>query len=227
MGHKVSPYALRIGINRNWRSRWFFSKFLPVFLEADYLIRKEIEKAFPRHGIIDVIIERKSLDQCKVEIYAAKPGVIVGKEGQNLKNLYQKLNKVLKPLFEKTKLTYPQLEIAVIEIKKPYLYAPYLAEQVALQIEKGVRTRIAIKNIINKIKEIKEIQGIKVKVSGRIDGATIHRQETLSWGKLPLSKLTADIDYGFKVAMTKYGTIGVKVWLYRGDKKGYLENAPA
>lgn len=227
MGHKVPPYALRIGINRNWRSRWFFSKFVPIFLQADYLIRREIEKMFPRHGIIDIIIERKSLDQSKVEIYAVKPGVIVGREGQNLKNLYKKLEKVLKPLFEKTKLTYPQLEINVIEIKKPYLYAQYLAEQLALQIEKGVKTRVAMKNILNKVKETKEIQGIKIKVSGRIDGAEIHRRETLSWGKLPLSKLTADIDYGFKVAMTKYGTIGVKVWLYRGDKKGYLENVTA
>jgi len=227
MGHKVPPYALRIGINRNWRSRWFFSKYYPIFLQADYLIRKEIDNMFPRHGIIDVIIERKSLDQCRVEIYAAKPGVIVGKDGQNLKNLYKRLEKVLKPFFKNTKLSYPSLEINVVEVKKPYLYAQYLAEQIAIQIEKGVKTRTAMKNILNQIKEIKEIQGIKIKVSGRIDGADISREETLTYGKLPLSKLTADIDYGFKVIMTKYGTNGVKVWLYKGDKKGYLENVTA
>jgi small subunit ribosomal protein S3 len=114
MGHKVPPYALRIGINRNWRSRWFFSKYYPIFLQADYLIRKEIDNMFPRHGIIDVIIERKSLDQCKVEIYAAKPGIVVGKDGQNLKNLYKRLEKVLKPLFQNTKLSYPSLDISVL-----------------------------------------------------------------------------------------------------------------
>jgi len=227
MGHKVSPYALRIGINRNWRSRWFFSKHFPIFLEADYLIRKTIDELFPKSGIIDVIIERKSLDQCKVDIFASKPGLIIGREGQNLKNLYKKLEKVLKPLFEKNKLAYPSLEINVIEIKKPYLYASYIAEQAALQIEKGAKVRTVLKSLANKLKEYKEIQGVKIKASGRLDGATIHRHETISWGKIPLSKLIADIDYASKTAFTKYGIIGIKVWIYRGDKIGYFDNVTA
>lgn len=227
MGHKVPPYALRIGINRNWRSRWFFSKKVPVFLEADYLIRKTITEMHPRSGIIDIIIERKSLDQCRVEIFSSKPGVIIGKDGQNLKNLYKKIEKKLKPLFVKNNLPYPSLEINVVEIKKPYLYAAYLAEQAAIQIEKGGRVRTVLKNIVEKVKNIKEIRGIKIKASGRLDGATIHRHETVSWGEIPLSKLIADIDYASRTAFTKYGIIGIKVWLYRGDKVGYFDNVTA
>lgn len=227
MGHKVPPYALRIGINRNWRSRWFFSKKTAVFLEADYLIRKTIDELFPKAGIIDVIIERKSLDHCRVDVFSVKPGVIIGKDGQNLKKLYKKIEKVLKPLFQRHNLTYPTLEINVVEIKKPNLYAAYLAEQAALQIEKGGRVRTVLKNIVEKAKNTKEIQGIKIKASGRLDGATIHRHETVSWGKIPLSKLIADIDYASKIAFTKYGIIGIKVWLYRGDKIGYFDNVTA
>ncbi|MER3570397.1 MAG: 30S ribosomal protein S3 [Patescibacteria group bacterium] len=227
MGHKIPPYVLRIGLNRNWRSIWFFTKIknkYPVFLEADYLIRKTIEEIFPKANIVEVIIERKSLDHCKLEIYTAKPGLVIGKDGQNLKKLYQKLEKILKPHFTKHNFSYPSLEINVVEVKKPYLYAQYLAEVIANYLEQGVKTRSAIKNVLNKAKEHKEIKGIKIKVSGRIDGAEIHRTESISWGKLPLSKLIADIDYGFKAAFTKYGIVGVKVWLYRGDKVGYLEN---
>lgn len=227
MGHKVPPYALRLGINRNWRSRWLFSRNFSVFLEADYLIRKIIDENYPKAGIIDIIIERKSFDQCKVEIFTAKPGIIIGRDGQNLKNLYKKLEKSLKPLFERNKLSYPTLEINVIEVKRPYLHASYLAEQIALQIEKGVKARTALKNIVEKVKNLKDIQGIKVRASGRLDGATIHRHEVINFGKIPLSKIKADIDYSSKIAFTKYGIIGIKVWLYRGDKEDYYDNVTA
>jgi len=223
MGHKVPPYALRLGINQNWRSRWFFSKHFPVFLEADYLIRKTASEMFAKKGVTEVVIERKSFDHCRVIIKTAKPGLIVGKEGQNLNKFIEKATKATAEVFKKHNLTPPKIEVEVEEVKKPYASAQYLAELAALEIEKGVLARNVMKRVIERARQHKEIKGVKVRLSGRLNSATIHRAEWLSWGRMPLSTLRADIDYGTATAFCKYGTIGVKVWLYKGEKKDYLE----
>ncbi len=223
MGNKVPPSALRFGINRNWQSRWFFSKFFKVFLEADYLIRETIKEMFPKRGIVEVIIERKSFDHCKIIIKTAKPGLIVGKEGQNLNKFIEKANEKTKEVFRRYNLTPPKIEVSIEEVKKPYASAQYLAELASLEIEKGFLARKVMKRVIERAKQHKEIRGVKVKLSGRLNSATIHRTEWLSWGRMPLSTLRSDIDYGTATAFCKYGTIGVKVWLYKGEKKDYLE----
>lgn len=225
MGQKIPANALRLGINKYWSSRWIFKKNFILFLEADYLIRKIINKELPRAGIVDVIIERKSLEICKVNICSAKPGIVVGKNGQGLKNLLTKFEKVLNPLFKKKNLNPPSLDINVLEVKKPYLFARYVLEVIANDLEKGIPTRKALKKILEKLKLEKGIFGVKIKASGRVDGATIRRTETVSWGRLPLSKLIADIDYAHLPVLTKYGIVGLKIWIYKGDKDKYnLEN---
>ena len=228
MGQKIPPYALRIGINTYWRSRWIFRKYFPLILEADYLIRKIINESFPKAGITEIIIERKSLDHCKITIYSARPGILVGKEGQLLKNLIKKIEKKVNPLFKKQNLVPPQIDINVVETKKPLLSAAYLAELAANEIEKGLPTRRVLKRIAEKARQQKEILGFKAVAKGRVDGATIKRKEQISWGRMPLSKFIADIDYAQRPVLTKYGIVGLKVWLYKGDKeKVDLENVTA
>jgi small subunit ribosomal protein S3 len=228
MGQKIPPYALRLGINTYWRSRWMLKKYFPLLLEVDYLIRKIIHKTFPKSGIIDIIIERKSLDHCKISIYSARPGILIGKDGQALKNLIAKLENKINPLFKNKNLTVPQIDIDVIEVKKPFLTAAYLAEIAAQEIEKGVPTRRVLKRTSERAKQQKEIIGFKVIAKGRVDGATIKRSEKILWGRLPLSKLNADIDYCERQVLTKSGIVGLKIWIYRGDKeKPNLENATA
>lgn len=227
MGHKVPPKALRLGINQQWSSRWFFSKNLPVFLEADYLIREAIKKMFPKAGITDIIIERKSPDHCKVIINTGKAGLVVGRDGQLLKNLIKVLDKKLKNLFSQKNLQTPSLDIDVVEVKKPFSSAAYLAEMIASDIEKGLPVRKVIKKVIEKVSQNKEILGIKVRAAGRLNGSTIKRRETISWGKIPLSTLVADIDSVSRPVLTKYGIIGIKVWLYKGEKSKIAEENDA
>jgi len=225
MGQKISPYALRLGINTYWRSRWITKKYSQLILKADYLIRRTIQEIFPKAGIVEIIIERKSLDHCKISFYSARPGILIGKEGQALRNLTEKLEKKINPLFIKNNLTPPKIDIDVIEVKKPFLSAAYLAEVAANEIEKGISTRRVLKKIAERARQQKEILGFMVIAKGRVDGATIRRKEKISWGRLPRSKLIADIDYVEKPMMTKHGIVGLKVWLYRGDKEKYdLEN---
>lgn len=219
MGHKVPPTALRIGINQAWRSRWFFSKNKQLFLEVDYLIRKIIKEAFPKAGIVDIIIERKGPDHCKIYIQTARPGLLIGREGQLLKNLIKKIEKNVNPLFERKKIAPPQIDLDILEIKKPFMSAAYLAEIAGNEIEKGIPVRRVLKRLIERARQHKEILGVKVKAAGRLDGSTIKRRETLIWGRMPLSKLTADIDYAERPVLTKYGYVGLKVWLYKGEKK--------
>ncbi|GIW67409.1 MAG: 30S ribosomal protein S3 [Candidatus Parcubacteria bacterium] len=228
MGQKIPPYVLRLGINNYWRSRWIFRKFFPLILEADYLIRKIINENFPKAGITNIIIERKSLDHCKITIYSARPGILVGKEGQFLKNLIKKIEKKVNSLFKKQNLIPPQIDIDVIETKKPLLSAAYLAELAANEIEKGIPTRRVLKKIADKARQQKEILGFKAIAKGRVDGATIKRKEQISWGRMPLSKFIADIDYAQRPVLTKYGIVGLKIWLYKGDKeKVDLDNVTA
>ncbi len=227
MGHKVSPIGLRIGINQYWRSRWFFHKNQQIFLEADYLIRKTIKEMFPKAGIVEIIIERKSFDHCKVIVKSARPGLLIGREGQVLKNLMKKLEKVVNPVFKKKNLTPPKIDLEIMEVKRPLLCAAYVAELAANEIEKGRTVRTVLKRVLERVKQEKGVLGVKIKAGGRLDGATIKRRETVQWGRLPLSKLIADIDFAERPVLTKYGYVGLKVWIYRGDKKTYTEDVTA
>ena len=206
MGHKVSPLLQRIGYIQNWRSIWFakrsdFSKFI----QQDYQIRKFIKKRFKQAAISKIVIERLS-DKLKIKIHSARPGIIIGRQGKDIERLRQDLTDIVKG----------KADIDIIEVKSPASDAQLVSENVALQLEKRIAFRRAMKRAIEQAMA-SGAQGIKISAAGRLGGAEMSRRETYKQGKLPLSTLRADIDYGFSEAMTTFGLIGVKAWIYKGD----------
>src|SRR3989338_1156060 len=206
MGHKVSPLLLRIGYIQDWRSNWFAKKQdYAKALYQDFQIRKYIKENFKQAGIAKIVIERLA-DKVKIKIHTAKPGIIIGRHGQNIERLREDLTGMLKQ----------ELAIDVIEVKLPAGNAQLVAENVALQLEKRIAFRRAIKRAIEQAMA-QGVKGIKISAAGRLGGAEMSRRESYKQGNLPLSTLRADIDYGFREALTTFGLIGVKVWIYKGD----------
>ncbi|MCM8783520.1 MAG: 30S ribosomal protein S3 [Candidatus Omnitrophica bacterium] len=206
MGQKVHPYSFRLGFSRNWQSLWFakgseFSKYLV----EDANIRKHIKQAFPSAQVSKVGIERVP-ERIKVIIYTSRPGIIIGRRGADIDRLREDLQNMVNK----------QVDIELREIKNPALDAQLVAENIAFQLEKRVAYRRAIKRAIQLAVE-GGAKGIKVVCGGRLAGAEIARSETFKWGKIPLQTIRADIDYGNCGALTTYGYIGIKVWIYKGD----------
>ena len=212
MGQKVSPFVLRIGYIKNWHSRWFAKpREFARFIKEDYEIRKFIKNKFKHAAISKVIIERLA-EKVRIRIFTARPGIIIGRHGADIESLRNELNNMVKK----------EVLIDIEEIKEAMLDAQLVSENVALQLEKRVAFRRAIKRAIEQTMNM-GAKGIKVVCSGRLGGAEMARQETFRQGKIPLSTLRADIDYGFTASLTTYGYIGIKVWIYKGDiliKKG-------
>jgi small subunit ribosomal protein S3 len=209
MGQKVHPFVQRVGFIRTWHSRWFAKqKDYPIFIEEDYGIRKLIKKRFKQAAVSKVIIERLT-QKIKVKILTARPGIIIGRHGADIERLREDLNAMLKK----------EVSIDVEEVKNPGLDAQLVAENVALQIERRVAFRRAVKRAIEQSMSA-GAKGIKICCAGRLGGAEMSRTETYKQGKIPLATLRADIDYGFSESLTTYGLIGIKVWLYRGDILG-------
>lgn len=206
MGQKVNPIGLRLGINRNWTSRWFPSqKVAPFNIGEDYKIRKFIKKELYYAGISEIIIERTT-KKIKITVIAARPGLIIGKKGADI----EKIKESLKKLVQK------DVAINIKEVKKPQSNAQLAAENVAMQLERRVAFRRAMKKVMQSA--IKSgAKGIKVKVAGRLAGAEMARTEWYMEGRVPLHTLRAKIDYGFAEAMTTFGIIGVKVWIFKGE----------
>ncbi|NLL53348.1 MAG: 30S ribosomal protein S3 [Peptococcaceae bacterium] len=205
MGQKVNPKGLRIGIIHTWEGRWYADKNYGELLHEDLKIRKFLMEKLQQAGVPKVEIERAA-NRVKVSIHAAKPGIVIGRGGQEVENL----RKILE------KMTGKQVAVNIIEIKKPELDAKLVAENVAQQLEKRVSFRRAMKQTVGRTMRA-GAQGIKISCSGRLGGAEIARTEWYNEGKVPLHTLRADIDYGFAEANTTYGKIGVKVWIYRGE----------
>lgn len=227
MGHKISPLALRLGINEPWRSRWFTTRHRALFLEADHLIRTTILELFPKSGIATVIIERKGIDACRVTIQTSRPGYLIGREGQNLRKLQRSVDLALTPPFEKHKLPKPNIEFQIEELKKPFISAKVLAQLAAIDIEKRLPVRKVVKRTIERAQQHKEIIGIRMRVSGRLNGNEIHRSESLTSGRMPLGTFRSVIDYAEERAFCTYGTIGIKVWVYLGDRGTIQSEASA
>ncbi|MCS7200274.1 MAG: 30S ribosomal protein S3 [Caldimicrobium sp.] len=207
MGQKVDPRGLRIGITRTWESRYVAKPSdLPRYVYEDYLIRKFIKEKYPHAGISKVEIERAG-NAVKVIIHSARPGIVIGKKGAEIEKIKQELAHRLKDR---------EIEVTVEEIRRPELEAQLVAENVAQQIEKRVSFRRAMKRAVSLVLRY-GAQGIKIQCSGRLGGAEIARSEWYRVGRVPLSTLRADIDYGFATAITKYGSIGVKVWIFKGE----------
>jgi len=206
MGQKVHPFVQRIGIIRTWHSRWFAKpKDYAKFIKEDYNIRKFIKTRFKQAAISKVIIERLA-ERIKIRILTARPGIIIGRHGSDIERLREDLNNMIKK----------ELSIDIEEVKKPALDAQLVAENVALQLEKRIAFRRAVKRAIEQTMS-SGAEGIKVTCAGRLGGAEMSRTETYKQGKIPLSTLRADIDYGFAESLTTYGLIGVKTWIYKGD----------
>lgn len=207
MGQKVNPIGLRIGITRTWDSRWFakpseFSKYV----YEDYLIRKYLKENYFHAGIARIEIERAS-NKVRIIIHSARPGIIIGKKGAEIEKIRKELTELLKNR---------EIEVLVNEVRRPELEAQLVAENIATQIERRVSFRRAMKRAVTLVMRF-GAQGVKVQCSGRLGGAEIARSEWYRVGRVPLSTLRADIDYGFAEAITKYGSIGVKVWIFKGE----------
>lgn len=205
MGQKVNPKGLRVGIIRDWESKWYAEKDYAAFLHEDLKIRNFIEKRLQDAAISTIEIERAA-NRVNITIHTAKPGMVIGKGGSEVEALRKALND----------LTSKRVHINISEIKNPDLDAKLVAENIARQIENRISFRRAMKQAIQRTMRGRA-QGIKTLVSGRLGGADIARSEGYSEGTVPLHTLRADIDYGTAEADTTYGKIGVKVWIYRGE----------
>ena len=209
MGQKVSPIGLRIGINRGWEANWYannsdFSKYL----ENDLKIRKFLEKKLKDAGISTIEIERNN-KRCEVIIHTSRPGIIIGKGGEEIENLKKEIKK----------LVNEEVQISIVDIKKPDLDAKIVADSIAQQIENRASFRMAQKKAIRNVMKA-GAKGVKTLVSGRLNGADIARSEGYSEGTIPLHTLRADVDYALSEADTTFGKIGVKVWIYKGEILG-------
>ena len=217
MGHKINPNSYRTGISKDWTSRWFTRKNVQDFLKQDIAIRKVVQKRISAAGIDKIDIERNS-SHCKVLIKAAKPGLIIGRGGKGIEELTKaievELLKLVKESRDKKVLTAVSLNIE--EIKRDEISAQVVAQQIAWDLEKRMPYRRTMKKYLEFIMQNRAVQGGKIKLSGRLDGNEIARKEWLGKGRLPLTTLRAHIDYGEATAFTTYGTIGIKVWIYKG-----------
>ena len=207
MGQKVNPHGLRVGVIKDWDSKWYAEADFSDNLVEDYNIRKFVKKKLYSAGISKIEIERAS-DRVKVSIYTAKPGVVIGKGGADIERLKAEVQKLTTP--------DKKLSIDIKEIKRPDGDAQLVAENIAQQLENRVSFRRAMKSCMSRTMK-SGVKGIKTAVSGRLGGADMARTEFYSEGTIPLQTLRADIDYGFAEADTTYGKVGVKVWIYKGE----------
>lgn len=224
MGQKINPISLRIDISKNWSSRWFFPSTKGTgalkypyakYLQEDEIIREAIAKKIAQAGIAAVEIERTSTN-VRVNIKAARPGLIIGQGGKGIEDLTKTIEAGLKKV-RNPKEQKRALSVNVEELKRSESSAPYVAQQIAWDLERRLPFRRTMKKHLDFIFQNRDVKGAKFFLSGRLDGAEIARREALKRGALPLQNLRANIDYGTATAHTTYGTIGIKVWLYKGE----------
>ncbi|HRR39566.1 MAG TPA: 30S ribosomal protein S3 [Candidatus Paceibacterota bacterium] len=208
MAHKVHPKIFRVGITEEWSSMWFSDKKYQKNLKEDTKIREFLAKEFEKGLIEEVKIERLA-NKINIIIKTARPGLLIGKGGSGAENLSKKITEFIKG---------KEVKIDIEEIKEPSTSATIVAEQIAVDFERRVPYRRSVKRAMERILQRKEIEGVKIKVKGRLNGTEIARSETFKKGKLPLQTIRANIDYGTARAHCTYGVVGIKVWLYKGEK---------
>ncbi len=216
MGQKVNPRVFRIGTTRTWNSKWYSHKNYAAKLENDVKIRKFLEKKFREASVDSVLIDRTA-DTLEINIFTARPGMIIGKGGASIEELK---NHIAKKIIRTNKA---KIQINIKEVSKPNLSAKIIAQNIALDLEKRIPHRKTMKKYIEQVMKAGG-QGVKITCSGRLGGAEIARRENLAEGKIPLHTLRADIDYARLAAHTTYGAIGIKVWIYKGDVFNTEEN---
>jgi small subunit ribosomal protein S3 len=205
MGQKVHPIGFRLGFNKTWRSRWYAEKEYANLLHEDVVLKRDLKKRFGHAGVSRVEVERAA-NKLKVTIFTSRPGIIIGRKGQEVDKLKQELQK----------RTGKEVFVNIQEILKPELDAQLVSESVALQLEKRIAFRRAMRKAVDAALRF-GAKGIKIRVSGRLNGAEIARSEWYLHGQLPLHTLRSDVDYGFWEARTTFGQIGVKCWIYKGE----------
>ena len=208
MGQKTNPIGLRVAVNKDWRSKWYsgkkdFGKLLAEDRRIRTLLKKKLESA----SVPKILIERAT-NRCRITILTARPGVVIGRKGAEIDKLKEELSK----------LTGKEIYVDIIEVKTPELDAQLVAENVALQLERRVSYRRAMKKAVQTAKDF-GAEGIKIRCGGRLGGSEIARVENQRWGRVPLHTLRANIDYGFAEALTMYGKLGVKCWICTGESK--------
>ena len=218
MSHKINPNAYRLGVNKQWTSRWFSSdrKLVAQFLKDDMIIREIVRKMIDQAGIDSIDIER-NMNTCRVTVRVMKPGLVIGRGGKGIEDLTKALNAALANDKKRDKKMAVRLSLNVEEIRRMDVSASVVAQQIAWDLEKRMPYRRTIKRYLGLAMQNRDVQGAKVQVAGRLDGNEIARREWLAKGKLPLTTLRANIDYGEATAYTTYGTIGIKVWIYKGE----------
>ena len=219
MGQKIRPDSLRLGIVNSWRAHWFARKDFKNQLEEDEVIRKVIKERIASAGVVRVDIERNANNNYRITIKAARPGLVIGHGGKGIENLTLQIDTALKKLMRKRNADKPSfsLSLNIEELKRSEASATYIAYLIAQDLERRMPTRRTIKKYVEFAMQNREVQGAKIKLSGRLDGAEISRRDWLARGKLPLQTLRANIDYGEATAFNTYGTVGIKVWIYKGD----------
>jgi len=205
LGQKTHPYGFRLGYNKTWRSRWFARREYADLLHEDIGLRRRLKERLSAAGVSAVEIERAA-NKLVIRIYTARPGIIIGRKGAEIDKLKNEIQK----------RTKREVHIDIQEVHRPELDAQLVAESIALQLEKRVAFRRAMRKAVDSALRF-GCKGIKVRVAGRLNGAEIARKEWYLQGRLPLQTLTADIDFGFAQAYTTYGVIGVKCWIYQGE----------
>ncbi|MQX37229.1 30S ribosomal protein S3 [Roseospira navarrensis] len=211
MGQKVNPVGLRLGINRTWDSRWYADHGYADMLHEDLMIRKYLKKRLTQAGVSRIIIERPA-KKARITIHTARPGVVIGKKGQDIEKLRQKMQQ----------MTGNEVHLNIVEIRKPELDAQLVAENIAQQLERRVAFRRAMKRAVQNAMRLGAL-GIRINCGGRLGGAEIARTEWYREGRVPLHTLRADVDYGTATGKTTYGSCGVKVWIFKGE---ILEHDP-
>ena len=205
MGQKVHPYGFRVGYNKDWHSHWFAKKEFAQFLAEDLQLKKDLKKRFAGAGVSHVDVERAA-NRVKIIIYTSRPGIIIGRKGADIEKLREDLSK----------RTGREVLVSIQEVRNPELNGQLQAEKIAQQLEKRIAFRRAMKKTMEESQRM-GAKGIKVMIAGRLNGAEIARTEWSLEGQLPLHTLRSDVDYGFAEALTTFGIIGVKVWIYRGE----------
>lgn len=217
MAQKIKPNSFRLGITKPWRSQWFFKRTLRFFIEEDHLIRKVIRNKILSAGIDSIDIERAG-EVIRVTIRSSRPGLIIGRGGKGIEELKNALVGAISALRRDRKISKNfTFALNVEEIKRLDLSASVVAQQIAYDVEKRIPYRMVLKRQLELMKQNRGVKGAKVKIAGRLDGAEIARKDSLHFGEMPLQTLRANIDYGEAVAFTTYGTVGIKVWLYKGE----------
>jgi small subunit ribosomal protein S3 len=205
MGQKINPIGLRLGINRTWDSRWYADRDYAKLLHSDLKLRKFLSGRLQQAGVSRIVIERPA-KKARVTIHSARPGVVIGKKGADIEKLRGEL----------AKMTGSEVNLNIVEIRKPEIDAKLIAENISNQLERRVAFRRAMKRAVQSAMRL-GAQGIRINCSGRLGGAEIARMEWYREGRVPLHTLRADVDYGTATAKTTYGTCGVKVWVFKGE----------